>query len=209
MLAANTKTDLFDLLELLTTLLTNVKDHSADAKYRLIKLNNKAIQSRLVGRKGGVEFLQAAGFVAKTVDGTKVLQLDGDDAGLLGSPNVAAEAEDALAWLQAQADTCIQMADVPRGPRGAADTCAECIVQVNNLSCRLTAWLVVKAAASPLTSPPPTLQLRFPTGATAVGGFARTDRVSDVLSFACCFYHADRADAVRLREGHSAKVRFI
>jgi hypothetical protein len=154
MLAANTKADLLDLHALLTTLLTNVMEHPSDAKYRLIKLNNKAIQSRLVGRKGGVEFLQAAGFVTKTVDGIKVLVLDVDDSGAASvHARVAAEAEDALAWLQTQVAACVQMAEA-RQARGAADTCAECIVQVMHPPPPLLAPTVALTRPSP---PTPTL----------------------------------------------------
>ena len=50
------------------------------------------------------------------------------------------------------------------------------------------------------------VQLRFPTGLTVIGGFARNDQLRDVLSFACCFYHADKSPCVRLRQSHNAKA---
>ena len=50
-----------------------------------------------------------------------------------------------------------------------------------------------------------TIQLRLPTGLSVTGGFASTDRLSAVLSFACCFFRSDKCDSVMLRQAHNAK----
>ena len=50
-----------------------------------------------------------------------------------------------------------------------------------------------------------TIQLRLPTGLSVTGGFASTDPVSAVLSFACCFFRSDKCDSVMLRQAHNAK----
>lgn len=173
MLSVNSRGELFDLVDILTMIVRNILSHPSDVKYRVIKLTNKVIQSRLVGRKGGIEFLSAAGFIAKTLDAQKVLELVGGD----GDHSAAemTELEESLSWLTSTVDTCNKMADVSK--RLPAESCASVVVQ-----------------------------LRFPTGQTVVGGFTRTDHARDVLSFACCFYHADKADLVQLRESHNAKA---
>ena len=172
LLQCNTRADLFDVLDLLSTICKNILDSPQESKYRVIKLTNKAIQSRLVGRKGGIEFLTAAGFVTKTVDNLKVLQLEM----IPGEENEQmTELEESLSWLRTTIDTCIKMADTHQ--RQPHESCAEGMVQ-----------------------------LRFPTGLTVIGGFARNDRIRDVLSFACCFYHVDKSSCVRLRQSHHAKA---
>jgi hypothetical protein len=42
------------------------------------------------------------------------------------------------------------------------------------------------------------------SGTSVYGGFSRTEPVSTVLSFACCFFHTDRASSVMLRQAHNA-----
>ena len=172
LLQSNTRAELFDLLDLLSTICKNIIDSPQESKYRVIKLTNKAIQSRLVGRKGGIEFLTAAGFVTKTLDAAKVLQLDV----IPGEENEQiTELEESLEWLRTTVDTCIKMADTHQ--RQPHESCAEGMVQ-----------------------------LRFPTGLTVIGGFARNDRARDVHSFACCFYNTDKSTCVRLRQSHNAKA---
>ena len=41
---------------------------------------------------------------------------------------------------------------------------------------------------------------------TVSGGFAQTDLGSDILSFACCYFRADKYDSVTLRQTHSSSV---
>jgi len=42
-------------------LLQNIVDHPDDARFRVVKLKNKAISSRIVSVQGGVEVLRLAG----------------------------------------------------------------------------------------------------------------------------------------------------
>mmetsp|Transcript_20161 Transcript_20161/g.19474 ORF Transcript_20161/g.19474 Transcript_20161/m.19474 type:complete len:315 (-) Transcript_20161:125-1069(-) len=48
------------------------------------------------------------------------------------------------------------------------------------------------------------IHLKLPTGTSVYGGFSRTEPVSTVLSFACCFFNPDRATSVMLRQAHNA-----
>lgn len=107
-ISLNTREDIFDLMNLLQTLCLNILRDSEEPKYRIIKLNNKTIEDRLVNRKGGLEFLTAAGFKTVVVDAIRTMQLEIDE------PNSAVqlvELDEALAWLTYTVDTCIQMAD--------------------------------------------------------------------------------------------------
>lgn len=119
MLSVNSRGELFDLVDILTMIVRNILSHPSDVKYRVIKLTNKVIQSRLVGRKGGIEFLSAAGFIAKTLDAQKVLELVGGD----GDHSAAemTELEESLSWLTSTVDTCNKMADVSK--RLPAESC--------------------------------------------------------------------------------------
>lgn len=48
--------------EVLSKVLRNIVDHSTEAKYRKLKLNNKKVQQAVVNVDGGLELLQASGF---------------------------------------------------------------------------------------------------------------------------------------------------
>ena len=104
----NTKEEIFDLLDLLQRLCRNILLNPDDPKYRIIKLNNKTIQSRLLGRKGGLEFLSAVGFRTVVVDGTRTLQLDIDD---VDREVRLVEIEESLSWLASTVDTCVHIAE--------------------------------------------------------------------------------------------------
>jgi PUB domain len=168
MLPLNTSAELADLQELLGTVCRNVVENPEELKYRTIRLGNKVIESGLVSRKGGMEFLRAAGFKTRSVEDKKVLQLDEKEDGV-----EIMEIEEAVSWLNSTVDSCLRMAEM--GKRKSTDCCAECIIH-----------------------------LRLPTGATVAGGFMKTDLVSSVLSFACCFFQHERAEDIRLRQTHKA-----
>ena len=107
-ISLNTRSEIFDLSNLLGTICLNITSHPIDPKYRIIKLNNKIIQDRLLSRKGGLEFLDAIGFKAVVVDAFRTLQLDVSD---VGNNEKMAEIADSLTWLTSTIDTCVQMAD--------------------------------------------------------------------------------------------------
>lgn len=107
-ISLNTRAEIFDLLNLLQTICLNIISHPEDSKYRIIKLNNATIQSRLLGRQGGEEFLSAIGFKTVVVDTIRTLQLDIDNA---VSPSKLVDIDESLSWLSSTVDTCIKGAE--------------------------------------------------------------------------------------------------
>lgn len=109
MLSLNKRDDLFDLLNLLQTLCQNILLNPMEPKFRTIKLNNKTIENRLINRKGGLEFLTAAGFKTVVVDAVKTMQIEFDEL------NIAVklvDIDEAQNWLGETVDACIEMADL-------------------------------------------------------------------------------------------------
>ena len=78
-LSLNTRDDLIDLVKLLETLCRNIVDNPAEPKVRSIKLNNKTLEKRLLGRKGGIEFLAAIGFKTVVVDAVRTMEYPCDE----------------------------------------------------------------------------------------------------------------------------------
>lgn len=107
-LSLNTREELVDLRDLLHTLCGNIISNPSDNKYRTIKLNNKTLEKRLLNRKGGLEFLTAAGFKTIVVDAIRCLQLlhEEDEIAIK-----LVEIDDALDWLGDTVDTCLAIAN--------------------------------------------------------------------------------------------------
>ena len=104
----NSKVEILDLLELLQKVCMNIISNADEIKYRIIKLNNKTIQSRLLSRQGGLEFLSAIGFRTVVIDGVRTLQLDIEDSDRTVKFD---EIEDSLNWLISTVDTCVHIAE--------------------------------------------------------------------------------------------------
>ena len=109
MLSLNKREDLYDLLNLLQTLCQNIILNPMEAKFRTIKLNNKTIENRLINRKGGLEFLAAAGFKTVVVDAVKTMQIEFDKS---NSAVKLVDINEAQNWLGETVDACIEMADL-------------------------------------------------------------------------------------------------
>lgn len=110
-LSLNTRDDLIDLVKLLNTLCRNIVANPAEPKYRSIKLNNKALEIRLLGRKGGLEFLAAIGFKTVVVDAVRTMEYPCDEYSTLITAGRLDAIEDGLSWLDYTVDCCIGMAD--------------------------------------------------------------------------------------------------
>ena len=110
-LSLNTRDDLIDLVKLLETLCRNIVVNPAEPKVRSIKLNNKTLEKRLLGRKGGIEFLTAIGFKTVVVDAVKTMEYPCDEySAFISAPRLNA-IDDGLSWLAYTSDCCIGMAD--------------------------------------------------------------------------------------------------
>lgn len=108
-LSLNKRDDLYDLTNLLQTLCQNILSNPEEPKFRTIKLNNKTIENRLLSRKGGLEFLAAAGFKTVVVDAVKSLYIEFEES---NSAVKLVELDDAQHWLGTTVDACIEMADL-------------------------------------------------------------------------------------------------
>lgn len=92
-LTLNSVKVLEDFLDIATTVLTNIIEHPDDEKYRMLKLANKAIASRVLPVKGGLNFFFAVGFVRSTKpSGEKII--------VLNDPSVDVEIPEDIKWLR-------------------------------------------------------------------------------------------------------------
>jgi hypothetical protein len=180
-LLLNNPEELTDLQQTLATILGNITDNPAEAKFRSLRLSNKLVQNKIATRKGGFEFLNAIGFEMGVNDGgEKVLHLP-------ESVEIAS-LQLALSWLNDNVATCLQYAAARSFP-----------------SSSFAAVSAAAAKASPCAEC--TIQIKLPTGASVAGGFARTEPVSAVLDFAKTFFALERTGgSVLLRAAHDASV---
>ena len=205
-LLLNSPKDLLDLQQVLVSIVSNILDNPADTKFRFIKLSNKLVQTKIAQRKGGFEFLNGLGFEVITKDGDKVLFL-GNEVDLLGAgagagaekaPQDPAAAEmlsavtrhhlsQAVQWLNENVQICLEYSRIQQTTSSSAAysaalstrPCAECIIQI---------------------------KLPLSAGMSVAGGFGRTEKLSDVVRFARCFFIEDRSDSLLLRRAQDASV---
>lgn len=191
-LLLNSPADLLDLQQVLVSIVTNILDHPEDSKYRSIKLSNKLVQAKIAKRKGGFEFLNGLGFdVVAGKDGDKVLYLGNEgDAGVSDEALSAVtrhHLEQALQWLSANVQICLEYSRIQQPGRASSAyasamterPCAECIIQI---------------------------KLPLSAGNSIAGGFGRTEKLSDVVRFAKCFFTDERAESLLLRRAQDASV---
>lgn len=191
-LLLNSPADLLDLQQVLVSIVTNILDHPGESKYRSIKLSNKLVQAKIAKRKGGYEFLNGLGFDVLTgKDGDKVLYLgnEGDAPGSdeVLSPVTRHHLEQALQWLSANVQICLEYSRIQQPSKASSAyasalserPCAECIIQI---------------------------KLPLSVGTSIAGGFGRTEKLSDVVRFAKCFFTDERAESLLLRRAQDASV---
>jgi hypothetical protein len=68
-----TPSQLDDFFDLITKIIENIQRSPEERKYKELKLSNSMIQKRIVERAGGLDFMQAIGFVALTIGENKML----------------------------------------------------------------------------------------------------------------------------------------
>lgn len=120
MLSVNTMADLNDLHQLCHTICDNILNNPHDAKYQQIKLSNKSIQTRLLTKNGGLDFLYAIGFEVQIHDFQKVLVLN------TKNDDYFENIQYGLIWLDETINTCINMAHKDQHDK----PCAEYIIQI-------------------------------------------------------------------------------
>ena len=180
-LLLNNPEDLTDLQQTLATIVGNIVDNPTEAKFRSLRLSNKLVQNKIATRKGGFEFLNAAGFEMAVNDG-------GEKVMRLPESVEVASLQLALSWLNDNVATCLQYAAARSFP-----------------SSSFAAVSAAAAKASPCAEC--TIQIKLPTGTSAAGGFARNEPVSAVLDFAKTFFALERTGgSVLLRAAHDASV---
>ena len=123
MLPTNTLKDLQDLQVLCHTICSNIISNPNEIKYQQLKISNKLLQTRLMPRKGGIEFLLAIGFETRTIDFQKVLVLRSDESDCI------VNIKDGLAWLDETINTCITMSQSHQNHQSDRP-CAGCVIQI-------------------------------------------------------------------------------
>eukprot|EP01041_Mallomonas_annulata_P003362 gene3362-6656_t len=122
-LALSTYVELLDLQDILQKILINIKSNPSDMKYRELKASNKSIQTRVLSRKGGLEFLNAVGFKSTNASDQKILVLEMDEV-----IDIEPLVDNAITWLNDVVKSCYEMVTV--SGRTLTDTCAQCIIQL-------------------------------------------------------------------------------
>lgn len=189
LLQANTAGAAFRMLKTASAVLTNVATHPEEDKYRVLKLSNAAISAKIVGVRGGVEVLLAAGFRRVTRGREQCLVLpeaEPDDAGLAGGFVPASErasgdgsgsgggaAHSRAAGVETQSDAAARIA-------AARDWVARAMAEPRVAS-------VGSGGGSGGSADEPLcrtcLQVRLADGSVAVGGFSADEKLSAVVDF--------------------------
>lgn len=123
----NSPAQLRDLSALLEQVLTNILTNRDEEKFRVVKTSNKTINSRIISRNGGLEFLLAAGFVAQADEsGGKILKfaenaLDVDAHQPLLS---------AVEWLKNTVSSCVDLHASKVAVTDDDAPCCECVIQL-------------------------------------------------------------------------------
>lgn len=196
-LMLNSPKDIEDLQQVLTTIVTNIVSNPIDPRFRVLKLNNKLVQTKIAHRKGGFEFLQGLGFESVEREGERTLVLTGDGSAWsvkIGesvplSAEVTAHLLAMLDWLNDNVAVCLEYAAARSFPSGsfasvspaaaASAVCAECVIQ---------------------------LKLPISSGVCVEGGFGSTEPVSSLAAFARAHFTAERGETMLLRHAHDASV---
>ena len=95
-------------------------------------------------------------------------------------------------------------ADVERiriGSQWLQETLSSCVSMHG-----LCAHSAIERSNAPASCAETLIQIRFPGGVVAQGGFMRDDTVEDILQFARCFYRFDKASSVVLRLPYDASI---
>lgn len=124
MLCTNSVTSLIDLQELCHTICNNIIQNPKEVKYQHLKLSNKLLQTRLIPRKGGLEFLLALNFEYQTHDFQKFLVLRGNETEDIDN------IKSGLKWLDETTSTCIEMSKSHINQSDQNRPCAQCIIQI-------------------------------------------------------------------------------
>lgn len=93
-LTLNSRGTLENFLEVAAKILRNIINNPSEEKFRTLKLGNKAIQSKILSVRGGMDFFLACGFQREsTIAGEKVITIGADFC-------LTAELEQCVEWLR-------------------------------------------------------------------------------------------------------------
>lgn len=181
-LCLNSPTELQDMEGILCTILSNCIQHPEERQYYCLKMNNKMFRTRVLLRKGGLEFLKAVGFCV--VDSSRLPEFammahrPTDDSQCLVLSEIlcigstqAAHLEKCFTWLKNTVETSLEMA---QSWLSSDDTVGASNVDDNDRPC---AEYVI--------------QIKLPTGETALGGFMHYDVLASIRSFASCYFNVE------------------
>jgi hypothetical protein len=161
----NSVLDIDELKSTLDLILNNIIDNIQEEKYRSVKYSNKTVNSKILSKSGGVEFLLAVGFLIKIDEtGTKmlVLPIQENHTEEINTIHVA------LDWLNSTSASCVIIGQKKKNQKlscneNKSTVCCDCIVQI-----------------------------RLPTGTVVTGGFMCGDTLRDVLHYTTCYFQTDR-----------------
>lgn len=178
-LSLNTVADLTDLQSVLTTILSNCSQNPTNMKYFNLKLTNKLVQVRLSVKSSLLYIASRSqafmtlwfltqGKIVSREGGIDFLNAVGFDSKIIEGEKMLCLDPNLIESLETSLHwlvTTIQTCKEMALCRSArtTDPCCECIIQI-----------------------------KLPTGSSVCGGFMANDLVSDVISFARCFFRRDR-----------------
>lgn len=123
LLPLNSITELLDLQEILIKIVENIIKDPSEIKYRELKCSNKTMQTRVLNRKGGCEFLTALGFTLVVRLDQKMFLLEPTD-----EEDLVSFLLEGISWLTETVHVFIERAQ--KRSVGENDQCAECILQL-------------------------------------------------------------------------------
>lgn len=101
-LTLNSLKTLQDFFDISCQILNNIIEHPDEAKFRTVKLSNKAIAARVVSVRGGLDFLCACGF-------TRITTPTRESAIALLDPSIDAELPHDIEWLRHETYICLRL----------------------------------------------------------------------------------------------------
>lgn len=189
MLLCLSAAEIQELHECVVKIVNNILNNPDDLKYSRLRFQNKALQSKILSKNGGLEVLLSFGFEVEIspADNEKylyypILQLLASDGG--GEEDRAEVMElltTSLEWLENTVRTSLNFVQ------------QKLDVEAN---------VLVDIAAQSL------IQVQLPTQKIVLGGFLLGDLVEDVRKFAASFFQTDRQPHVILKLAHDLSFDF-
>jgi len=183
----NTPRELDELENYTEMILTNILNNPIELKYRKIKLSNKFIHSHIASKAGGIEFFTTLGFIKRTEDDEKILQLE-KLTSIVDQNQEIHRIQTAMKWLNNTILTCknawqlkITNEEVIVDKKMSKDVedipCCECVISI-----------------------------RLPIGTTVLGGFMKGDKLLDIRNYARSYFTMEKMEEVQICQPHDSRA---